>query len=135
MHKPLTMRQGNHCYSNRELSIDNLVATDHLRQGAMAAVAYGGLGLREDAIREGRLAVDLLPLSRDAYEEADWPTYIALIYAKVREYDEAIDQLDYVLSVPAFVSVNWLRADRHLSPAPRPRALPGAAGDVRVVGL
>lgn len=72
------MRQGNYDYYNRELSIDNLVTTDHLRQGAMAAVAYAGLGLREDAIREGRLAVDLLPLSGDAYEGADWATYLAL---------------------------------------------------------
>ena len=51
----------------------------------MAAVAYAGLRLREGGIREGRLAVDLLPLSRDAYERVDCATYLALIYTKVGE--------------------------------------------------
>lgn len=54
-------------------------------------VVYAGFGRTEDAIREGRKAVQLLPVSKDAYDGTDWLAYLARIYVMVGEYDAAIE--------------------------------------------
>lgn len=79
-------------------------------------VAYAGLGRKADAIREGRKAVELLPVSKDAYDGSDWAAYLALIYTMAGEYDAAIDQLDSVLSIPGILSAHWLRVDPMFDP-------------------
>jgi serine/threonine-protein kinase len=74
-------------------------------------IAYGGLGRKEDAIREGKLAVELLPVSKEAmvgsYRVAD----LARIYVMVGEFDVAIDQLEFLLSIPSALSIPLLRLD------------------------
>jgi TolB-like protein/Tfp pilus assembly protein PilF len=88
-----------------------ILRPESARYRVLLALAYAGLGRNEDAVREGQLAVELLPPSRDSYTGPDWIAYLALIYAKVGEHDAAIEQLEYLLSVPAFMSVSWLRLD------------------------
>jgi serine/threonine-protein kinase len=74
-------------------------------------LAYAGLGMEEDAVREGQMAVDLMPMSKDAYS-APGPLYgLAQIHTMVGDYEAAIDQLDYLLSIPSSVSVPRLRLD------------------------
>ena len=41
---------------------------------------------------------------------------MAIIYTTVGEYDLAIDELDFVLSVPAWCSINYLKADPLFEP-------------------
>jgi tetratricopeptide (TPR) repeat protein len=63
--------------------------------------AYAGMGRKEDALREGRKAVELLPVSRDAF---DGPTYLeqfAQIQARVGNTDEAISLLRQLLQMNA----------------------------------
>ena len=71
--------------------------------------AYAGLGLKDAAIREGQKAVELLPVSKSAWRGAKWLQSLAHIYILVGEYDRAIDQLEYLLSIPGKVSIWQLK--------------------------
>ncbi|MBW8042448.1 MAG: tetratricopeptide repeat protein, partial [Planctomycetes bacterium] len=74
-------------------------------------IAYAGLGRREEAIREGKLAVEILPLSRDAYYGPHFILDLARIYAMLGEQDAAVDQLELLLSIPSEITVPLLRLD------------------------
>jgi non-specific serine/threonine protein kinase len=72
-------------------------------------LAYAYLGLKERAIIEGERAVALLPVSRDAFLGPNRVLDLARIYAIVGEPEAAIDQLDYLLSIPSLLTVGYLR--------------------------
>ncbi len=78
--------------------------------------AYAGLGRKENAIREGRRAVEILPVSKDAFIGAYFVRRLAEIYTAVGEYDLAIDQFEYLLTIPSDVSVLWLKKFPELKP-------------------
>jgi len=59
-----------------------------------------GLGRKDDALREGRRAADLMPLSKDSINGAHIMNLLAVIYAWVGEKDFAIDQLTRTAHVP-----------------------------------
>jgi tetratricopeptide (TPR) repeat protein len=67
------------------------------------------LGRKEDALRKGRRAVELLPVTRDAWAGAELLTNLAIIYAWVGEKDLAIKQLEEVLRIPSDVCFGQLR--------------------------
>jgi tetratricopeptide (TPR) repeat protein len=74
-------------------------------------IAYAILGRKPDAVREGKAGVELLPLAKDA-NHGVFPIYfLARIYAMVGEQEAAVEQLGFLLSVPSFLSIPWLRAD------------------------
>jgi serine/threonine-protein kinase len=75
------------------------------------AIAYAGLDRKEDALREGKLAVELLPVSKEAMRGATRVENLAHIYVMVGEYDLAIEQLEYLLSIPSELSIPLLRLD------------------------
>jgi serine/threonine-protein kinase len=81
----------------------------HLTLGFAAA----GLGLKDEAIREGRRATELLPISRDAFAGPDIAVYLAQLYVRVGERDQAIASLQQLLAIPAglYVSPALLRID------------------------
>jgi TolB-like protein/serine/threonine protein kinase/predicted Zn-dependent protease len=58
------------------------------------------LGRKEDALREGRRAVELLPVTKDAFLGAKLLENLAVIYAWVGEKDLAIKQLEELLLIP-----------------------------------
>ena len=74
-------------------------------------IAFAGLGRKEDAIREGKLAVELLPVTKEAINGLLKVKNLASIYVMVGEFDAAIDQLEYMLSIPASLSIPLLRLD------------------------
>jgi serine/threonine-protein kinase len=88
---------------------------DHRARGSLG-IAYAGLGRKEDAIREGKLAVELMPVSKEAWKGVWRIEDLARIHAMVGEADAAIDQLDFLLSVPGELSVNLLRVDPSWNP-------------------
>ena len=59
-----------------------------------------GLERKEDAIREGRHACDLLPMAKDAVDGVALAVNLAQIYAWTGEKDFAIEQLRAVQKVP-----------------------------------
>lgn len=67
---------------------------------AALGLAYAYLGHKDDAIREGRRAVNLYPVSRDAFEGVRYVINLAKIYTVVSEYEQALDRLEYLLSIP-----------------------------------
>jgi TolB-like protein/class 3 adenylate cyclase/Flp pilus assembly protein TadD len=67
------------------------------------------LGHKEDAIREGRRAVELLPVTKDAVIGAQLVQNLALIYAWTGEKDLAFQQLAIVTSIPGYLSYGELR--------------------------
>ncbi len=76
-------------------------------------LAYAFLERKEDAIREGNRAANLYPVSKDAFEGTRYILKLAMIYTVVGEYEEAINQLVYLLSIPSgnVISVPILRLD------------------------
>jgi TolB-like protein/class 3 adenylate cyclase/Tfp pilus assembly protein PilF len=64
---------------------------------------YAFMGRKEDAIREGRRAVELKPESKDAVDGVIVNCYLALIYARVGEKDLAFPLLDRLLKTPGAV--------------------------------
>jgi serine/threonine-protein kinase len=67
------------------------------------------LGRKEDAIREGRRAVELLPVTKDALAGAQVLTNLAITYAWAGEKALAITQLEEVIQIPSPVSYGQLR--------------------------
>ena len=72
-------------------------------------IAYAGLGRKDDAIREGRLAVEQLPISREALRGTFRAGELAQIYVKVEDQDAALALLDQLLTVPSPFSTSILR--------------------------
>jgi hypothetical protein len=69
------------------------------------------LGRKDDAVREAKLGVELMPVERNALDGIYRVEDLARVYVMVGEYDAAIDQLDYLLSIPGELSVPLLRID------------------------
>ncbi len=74
-------------------------------------IAFAGLGRKEAAIREGTLAVELLPISKEAMACPFRIDDLARIYVMVGEFNAAIDQLEFLLSIPSELSIPLLRLD------------------------
>ncbi|MEO6971278.1 MAG: FlgO family outer membrane protein [Chthoniobacterales bacterium] len=68
-----------------------------------------GLGDKADAVTEGKRAVELLPISKDAWDGPSLVTNLALIYAWVGEKDLALVQLADSAHMPAGVSYGELK--------------------------
>ncbi len=79
----------------------------HAQLGAVLA----GLGQKEDAVNEGKKAVELLPESEDAVDGPKATAALAEIYSWVGEHDEAFRLLDHLLTVPNGFTVPTLRLD------------------------
>jgi TolB-like protein/class 3 adenylate cyclase/Flp pilus assembly protein TadD len=67
------------------------------------------LGHKEDAIREGRRAIELLPVTKDAVIGAQLVQNLALIYAWTGEKDLAFQQLAIAATIPSYLSYGELR--------------------------
>jgi serine/threonine-protein kinase len=80
----------------------------YTRHGQLGLI-YAYLGRKEEAIAEGQHAVDLLPLTKDAYDGVNPLVNLAQIYARVGEIDKAIDLLDQLMRTPNGPSVGELQ--------------------------
>jgi tetratricopeptide (TPR) repeat protein len=74
-------------------------------------IALAGLGRSEEAMREGRRAVEARPISRDAIEGPLMEANLARIYTMIGRDDAAVEQLEIILSRPGPLSPRWLRGD------------------------
>jgi TolB-like protein/class 3 adenylate cyclase len=72
-------------------------------------MADAALGHKEDAIREGRRAVELLPVTKDAIIGPLLVQNLALIYAWTGEKDLAFEQLAIAAKLPSYLSYGELR--------------------------
>ena len=67
------------------------------------------LGHKEEAIREGRRAVELLPTTKDALNGAELMKYLGVIYAWCGEKDLAIKQIAATVRIPGTLSYGNLK--------------------------
>jgi serine/threonine protein kinase/tetratricopeptide (TPR) repeat protein len=74
-------------------------------------IAYAGLGLKQDAIREGKRGVELLPVSKEAYRGFYRIEELARINVMVGDREEAIRLLEYLMSIPGDLGIGALRLD------------------------
>jgi TolB-like protein/Tfp pilus assembly protein PilF/predicted Ser/Thr protein kinase len=74
------------------------------------------LGRKEEALREGRRALELAPIAKDSLDGTDVLHFYAVICAWTGEYDLAIEQLETLAKIPAGVTYGELRLDPHWDP-------------------
>lgn len=86
------------------------------RLTCMLGIALAGLGRNDEALREGKRAVETLSVSKDAMEGPLMLANLARIYVLLGERDKAVDQLETVLARPGPLSAAWLRADPFWDP-------------------
>lgn len=68
-----------------------------------------GLGRKEEALREGRRAMELLPVAKDSINGVHMIEYFAMIAAWVGEKDIACEQLANVIRLPGSLSYGQLK--------------------------
>jgi TolB-like protein/Tfp pilus assembly protein PilF len=81
------------------------------KRHAQLGMIYAALGRKEDAIREGRHAVELLPESKDAFDGPGIALILAQIYTWTGETDQALALIEHSLNTPAGVTVPLLKLD------------------------
>jgi len=91
-------------------------APDDPNRHAHLGAVLAGLGLKEDAINQGKKAVELLPESEDAFEGPQATAALAEIYAWTGESDEALRLIDHLLQVPNGLTVPTLKLDPSWDP-------------------
>jgi TolB-like protein/Tfp pilus assembly protein PilF/predicted Ser/Thr protein kinase len=84
---------------------------DDARLHSVHGLALAGLGEKEAAIAAGRKAVELLPVATDALSGPERLLDLAKIYAAVGEREQAIAELQRLLSIPSLVAPGILRLD------------------------
>jgi TolB-like protein/tetratricopeptide (TPR) repeat protein len=75
----------------------------------MLGLIDAGLGRKEEAIREGRRASELTPVTKDAINGANIMQFLGVIYAWTGERDLAIKQIAATLQVPDDLSYGELK--------------------------
>lgn len=68
-----------------------------------------GLGRKEDALREGRRAIELMPMEKDFTNGVHMIEHLAIIAAWVGEKDLACEQLAIATRLPGYVSYGQLK--------------------------
>src|SRR4029077_13028503 len=68
-----------------------------------------GLGRKEEALREGRRACQVLPMTKDAIDGVALAVNLAQIYAWTGEKDLALEQIAAVERVPNYLSYGFLQ--------------------------
>ncbi|MGB5752488.1 MAG: protein kinase [Thermoanaerobaculia bacterium] len=98
--------------TSRELLEAEVTASpEDPRLHSSLGIAYAALGRKEDAIREGIRATELLTREDDGFYYLPFVIDLAHIYTILGEDDAALDQIEYLLSNPSWISPAWLEKD------------------------
>ena len=84
---------------------------DDARMFSALGIVLAGLGKKDEAIKNGKLAIELLPIEKEAWRGWHRELDLAKIYTIVGEYELAIQKLDYLLSIPGELSVPYIKID------------------------
>ena len=114
----LHLLQGNGEKAQPALEHALLVSEQLLREApedpprhAQHGLILAALDRKQEAIAEGKRAVELLPESQDAFDGPKSTASLAQIYACTGELDEAFRLLDHLLAVPNGIAVPILKLD------------------------
>ncbi|HEY2614237.1 MAG TPA: tetratricopeptide repeat protein [Chthoniobacterales bacterium] len=84
---------------------------DDANHHAILGDVFAELGRKEEAIREGKRAVELLPEAMDAFDGPTMTITLAQIYAWTGESDLALQLIEHSLTTPAGITVPILKLD------------------------
>jgi serine/threonine protein kinase/tetratricopeptide (TPR) repeat protein len=79
-------------------------------------IVYAAQGRRDDAVREGELACELLPRSEDGFYYLPYVIDLAHIYTILGDNEAAFEQLEHLLANPSYTSAPYLRMDPKWDP-------------------
>src|SRR5256885_1622671 len=101
----------------QEIVEDDLVkAPDDAELVAMLGLVLGMRGRKEEAIAAGHRAVELLPISKDAFDGPLIATKLAVIYAQAGEPARAMVLLEELANLPNGLTLGALRIEREWDP-------------------
>jgi tetratricopeptide (TPR) repeat protein len=110
--------QGDKAKSQTEFEQAHIISEKLLREApdnparhAQHGLILAALGRKQEAIAEGKHAVELLPESKDAFDGPRVTTTLAQIYASTGDVDEALRLIDHLLTVPNGLTVPVLKLD------------------------
>lgn len=86
---------------------------------SMLGLLDAGLGRKDDAIREGNRACEILPLSKDSWEGPCYIVNLAIIYSWLGETDRALEQLAISAHHPGGIRYGELRLQPFWDPLRR----------------
>src|SRR5436305_2235591 len=125
--------QGDKIKAQAELEHARLISEKLLREApedsarhAQHGLILAALGQKQEAIAEGKRAVELLPKSQEAPDGPHATAALAGIHAWTGEFDEAFRLLDHLFAVPSNLTVPMLKLDPAWDPLrqdPRYQAL------------
>ena len=84
---------------------------DDPRMLAVLAQIDAGLGRKEQAVSEGRRAVDLMPISKDAYDGPLVLQGLAQVYVWTGEKERAMEIMEKLVRFPGYVAYGYLLRD------------------------
>jgi tetratricopeptide (TPR) repeat protein len=82
---------------------------DYAQALSVLGMIDAGLSRKEQAISKGRGAVELLPVTKDAFAGAHMMRYLAIIYTWIGERNLAIEQLAALIRQPGYLSYGRLK--------------------------
>lgn len=100
---------------------------DDPKATALLGLVQAARGRKEEALRAGRRAVELLPISKDAFDGPLIVTKLAVIYAQAGEVDLALELLAELMQMPNGPTASTLRVE------PEWQALRGDPGFERLL--
>jgi len=89
---------------------------DYAEGLCVLGMADAALGHKDNAIRKGRRAVELMPVGKDAIRGPLLIQYLAVIYAWTGEKDLALEQLSVAARMPSHLSYGHLRLHPYWDP-------------------
>jgi Flp pilus assembly protein TadD len=103
----------NRSFNEARLEVERVVITQPENGPALSVlgVVDAALGRGEQGVREGRRALELLPLNKDSINGALLMRNLALIYTLTGQSEAAIDELEKVTKVPGYLSYGELKLD------------------------
>jgi TolB-like protein/Flp pilus assembly protein TadD len=110
--------QGDKTKAQAEFEHARLISEKLVREAPEDSARHGqhglilaALGQKQEAIAEGKRAVELLPESQDALDGPHATATLAQIYAWTGEFDEAFRLLDHLFTVPSNLTVPMLKLE------------------------
>ena len=100
-------------YEAARRSLEDAVAAspEDPRFHSSLGIVYAKQGRSEEAIREGVRATELLSRSMDGFYYVTYVVDLAHIYTILGDNQHALEQLEYLLSNPSWISAPWLRME------------------------
>ena len=82
---------------------------DYAQALSALAMIEAALGNKQEALRDGQRAVNLLPISKDVLDGTDMLIYLAVTYAWAGEKERALEQLTALTKIPAPLNYGQLK--------------------------